>query len=95
MITCEVLCSHALLITTGSGAAEFVAEGGGQDLQLKVCKQLKKALQPAITNLRLDWGELNVKQAPAVLPPLFNGNGFSFLSFFYLFRLSHSYVFRW
>lgn len=64
---------YAYCICLGSGACELVSDQGGQDLQLKVCGQLKKALQPAITNLGVDWGELKATQAPAVVPPLFSG----------------------
>ena len=37
---------------------------------------MKRALQPALKNVVLDWGELagKVAQAPAALPPIFDGD---------------------
>ena len=43
-------------------------------------RQMDRALQPLLTNVRVDWGELvpflQYPSAPAVLPPLYtNGRG--------------------
>jgi hypothetical protein len=38
-----------------------------------VLRQLGKAMEPALTDVKLDWGGLRVKQAPFSLPPVFAG----------------------
>jgi hypothetical protein len=55
----------------GGGAAEFIAPG--ERVEAKVLRQLEKALSPALTDVKLDWGGLRVKQAPCHLPPVFAG----------------------
>jgi Ca-activated chloride channel family protein len=55
----------------GGGAAEFIAPG--ERVEAKVLRQLEKALSPALTDVKLDWGGLRVKQAPCNLPPVFAG----------------------
>jgi hypothetical protein len=37
-------------------------------------KHLKKALEPALSNVKLNWSNSNVRQAPSILPPVFNGS---------------------
>jgi Ca-activated chloride channel family protein len=59
------------LARAGGGAAEFIAPG--ERLEAKVLRQLGKALAPALTDVKLDWGSLNVKQAPCHVPPVFAG----------------------
>jgi hypothetical protein len=66
--------SHHLvrgLARAGSGAAEFIAPG--ERIEGKVLRQLSKALAPALTEVKLDWGGLRVKQAPFHVPPVFAG----------------------
>ncbi|HXB55145.1 MAG TPA: VIT domain-containing protein [Vicinamibacteria bacterium] len=66
--------SHHLvrgLVHAGSGAAEFIAPG--ERIEGKVLRQLSKALAPALTEVKLDWGGLRVKQAPFHVPPVFAG----------------------
>jgi hypothetical protein len=66
--------SHHLvrgLARAGGGAAEFIAPG--ERIEGKVLRQLSKALAPAFTEVKLDWGGLRVKQAPFHVPPVFAG----------------------
>jgi Ca-activated chloride channel family protein len=67
--------SHHLvrgLARAGGGAAEFILPG--ERASAKVTRQLARVLSPALTNVRLDWGGLDVTQAPSVVPPVF-GDG--------------------
>lgn len=59
------------LARAGHGAAEFIAPG--ERLEGKVLRQLARALAPAVSDVRIDWGGLPVEQAPHRLPPLFAG----------------------
>jgi hypothetical protein len=64
--------SHHLvrgLARAGGGAAEFILPG--ERASTKVTRQLARVLSPALTNVRLDWGGLDVTQAPSVVPPVF------------------------
>ncbi len=57
----------------GCGESEFITPT--EDLEAKVMRQLKRALQPALTNVHLDWGDIkDVVQAPTKLRTLFNGD---------------------
>jgi len=68
--------SHHLvngMARAGCGEAEFVT--GSESLDVKIMRQLKRALQPALTNVHLDWGSFqNVTQAPRKLRTIFNGD---------------------
>jgi Ca-activated chloride channel family protein len=55
----------------GEGAAEFIAPG--ERVEGKVLRQLERALAPAASDLRVDWGGLSVTQAPHRVPPVFAG----------------------
>ncbi|KAL6055822.1 von Willebrand factor A domain-containing protein 5A [Balamuthia mandrillaris] len=58
--------------SAGKGQAEFVASG--ERLESKVLRQLKRALQPILKNVSIEWGELKLKrQTPQPLPPIFHG----------------------
>ncbi|CAI8029551.1 von Willebrand factor A domain-containing protein 5A [Geodia barretti] len=62
------------LATAGNGAAEFVKEG--ERMQPKVIRSLKRALQPAITDVSVSYEvpkEFEVTQSPQSPPPVFNG----------------------
>jgi hypothetical protein len=64
--------SHHLvkaLARAGEGEAEFIAPGERADD--KVLRQLGRALAAALTEVRVDWGGLEVEQAPFVVPPVF------------------------
>ncbi len=66
--------SHHLvrgLARASGGAAEFIFPG--ERIEAKVMRQLKKALAPAVTNVKVDWGRLEVEQAPHRVPPVFSG----------------------
>ena len=64
--------SHHLvrgLARAGEGAAEFIAPG--ERIEKKVLRQLNRALLAALTDVRVDWGGLEVEPAPHVAPPVF------------------------
>jgi Ca-activated chloride channel family protein len=64
--------SHHLvkgLARAGEGAAEFIAPG--ERIEKKVLRQLNRALLAALTDVRIDWGGLEVEPAPHVVPPVF------------------------
>ncbi|HYN01874.1 MAG TPA: VIT domain-containing protein, partial [Vicinamibacteria bacterium] len=64
--------SHHLvkgLARAGGGEAEFIAPG--ERIEKKVLRQLNRALLAALTDVRVDWGGLEVEQAPHVVPPVF------------------------
>lgn len=55
----------------GGGAAEFILPG--ERLEPKVLRQLRRALTPGLSDVRIEWGELRVVQAPFRIPPAFAG----------------------
>jgi Ca-activated chloride channel family protein len=59
------------LARAGGGIAEFIYPG--ERIEPKVVRQFGRLLSPALTNVRMDWGGLDVVQAPSVLPPVFSG----------------------
>jgi Ca-activated chloride channel family protein len=66
--------SHHLvrgMARAGGGTAEFIYPG--ERIEKKVLRQLKKALAPGLTDVKVDWGRLKVKQAPYNVPPVFAG----------------------
>ncbi|HYN43358.1 MAG TPA: hypothetical protein VE129_16395, partial [Thermoanaerobaculia bacterium] len=66
--------SHHLvkgLARAGGGEAEMIAPG--ERIEAKVMRQLGRALAPALEDLRIDWGEAKVRQAPHQVPPVFDG----------------------
>lgn len=66
----------------GCGESEFVIDSSVDSLEDKVMRHLKRALQPALTQVHLDWssfissssGEDQLVQAPQKLRTLFNGD---------------------
>jgi Ca-activated chloride channel family protein len=58
------------LARAGRGEAEFIAPG--ERIEGKVMRQLGKALAPSLTDVTVDWGELEATQAPHAVPPLFD-----------------------
>ncbi|KAH3764799.1 Vault protein inter-alpha-trypsin domain [Pelomyxa schiedti] len=54
------------------GKAEFVTSG--VRLEPKVMGQIKRALQPILKNVEIDWGSVTADQVPKVLPPIFDGD---------------------
>jgi Ca-activated chloride channel family protein len=66
--------SHHLvrgMARAGGGAAEFIAPG--ERIEGKVLRQFQKALAPAVSDVRVDWGGLEARQAPHRVPPVFAG----------------------
>ncbi|KAH3731904.1 von Willebrand factor type A domain [Pelomyxa schiedti] len=54
------------------GKAEFISSG--TRLESKVMSQIKRALQPVLRNVEINWGTISAKQSPALVPPLFDGD---------------------
>jgi Ca-activated chloride channel family protein len=66
--------SHHLvsgLARAGGGTAEFIYPG--ERIEPKVVRHFGRLLSPALTNVRMTWGELDVTQTPSVVPPVFAG----------------------
>lgn len=66
--------SHHLvkgLARAGGGSAEFIYPG--ERIEPKVVRQVGRLLSPALANVRVDWGGLDVTQAPSATPPVFAG----------------------
>jgi Ca-activated chloride channel family protein len=66
--------SHHLvsgLARAGAGTAEFIYPG--ERIEPKVVRHLGRLLSPALTNVQMAWGELDVTQTPSVVPPVFAG----------------------
>ena len=65
--------SHHLvkgLARAGEGEAEFIAPG--ERIEAKVLRQLARALAPALSDVKVDWGGLAATQAPHEVPPVFS-----------------------
>jgi Ca-activated chloride channel homolog len=64
--------SHHLvrgLARAGGGVAEFVYPG--ERIEPKVVRLFRRALSPALTDVRLDWGEMAAMTVPSTLGPVF------------------------
>lgn len=64
--------SHHLvkgLARAAQGVAEFIYPG--ERIEPKVVRQFGRLLSPALTSVRVDWGGLEVTQAPSQPPPIF------------------------
>jgi hypothetical protein len=68
----------------GRGEAEFIAEG--EAIAPKIMRQLKRAVQPSLRDVRVDWiaqgTVLAAEAAPWVPPPIFSGERFVSFAFF-------------
>ncbi len=53
----------------GQGEAELIYPG--ERIESKVLRQLSRALSPAVTDVRVRWGGLEVRQAPSRVPAVF------------------------
>jgi von Willebrand factor A domain-containing protein 5 len=66
--------SHDLvrgMARAGQGEAEMIFPG--ERIEAKVLRQLSRALAPALGDVRVSWGGLEVRQAPHRVPPVFAG----------------------
>lgn len=54
------------------GAAEFIYPG--ERLEPKVLRMFSRVQVPAFKHVSIDWGGLEVEQAPALCPPVFGGD---------------------
>jgi Ca-activated chloride channel family protein len=64
--------SHHLvkgLARAGGGAAEFVYPG--ERIEPKIVRLFRRALSPALTDVRLDWGGMTVTSVPSTMGPVF------------------------
>ncbi|MGB6995691.1 MAG: VIT domain-containing protein, partial [Thermoanaerobaculia bacterium] len=64
--------SHHLvqgIARAGNGAAELIYPN--ERIEGKVMRQLGRALSPALSKVKIDWGNLEIRQAPHHLPPVF------------------------
>jgi len=53
----------------GGGAAEFVYPG--ERIEPKIVRLFRRALSPALTDVRLDWGGMTVTSVPSTMGPVF------------------------
>jgi len=53
------------------GEVEMIAPG--ERIEPKVLRQFGRVRSPALSDVRVDWGGLEVEQAPKVVPPVFEG----------------------
>jgi Ca-activated chloride channel family protein len=66
--------SHHLvkgLARASRGAAEFVAPG--ERVEAKVMRQFRRVFAPAMTDVRVDWGQAGLTPASDRVPPVFDG----------------------
>ena len=64
--------SHHLvkgLARAGGGAAEFVYPG--ERIEPKMVRLFRRALSPALTDVRIDWGGMTVTSVPSTVGPVF------------------------
>ena len=54
------------------GAAEFIYPG--ERIEAKVLRMFSRVRTPALTDVKMDWGGLEVDQAPSSVPPVFGGD---------------------
>ena len=66
--------SHHLvkgLARASRGAAEFIAPG--ERIEAKVMRQFKRVFAPAMTDVKVEWGQDGLKAASDRVPPVFDG----------------------
>jgi Ca-activated chloride channel family protein len=56
----------------GHGTAEFIAPG--ERAEAKVLRHFARVLAPAVTDVQVDWGGLDVRMAPSTVPAVFGGD---------------------
>jgi len=57
------------------GAAEFISPD--ERIEEKVLRQFSRLATPSMTNVRIDWKGMQIKQSPADIPPIFSGDSFT------------------
>ena len=57
------------------GVAEFMSPD--ESIEDKVIRQFSRLSTPFMKDVRIDWKGLKVKQSPAEIPPIFNGDSFT------------------
>lgn len=68
---CSQFLVAGLARATG-GAAEYVGEG--ERIEEKVLRTFGRMASPVFSDVAIDWGDARVRQAPPVLPPVFDGD---------------------
>ncbi len=66
--------SHHLvrgIARASGGAAEFISPG--ERIEAKVMRQFKRVLSPALTDVKVDWGQRAATPASDHVPPVFDG----------------------
>jgi hypothetical protein len=66
--------SHHLvrgIARASGGAAEFISPG--ERIEAKVMRQFKRVLLPALTDVKVDWGQRGATPASDHVPPVFDG----------------------
>jgi Ca-activated chloride channel family protein len=66
--------SHHLvrgIARASGGAAEFISPG--ERIEAKVMRQFKRVLAPALTDVKVDWGQRGATPASDHVPPVFDG----------------------
>ncbi len=66
--------SHHLvrgIARASGGAAEFISPG--ERIEAKVMRQFKRVLSPALTDVKVDWGQRGATPASDHVPPVFDG----------------------
>ena len=68
------------IASAGEGIAEFISmrgiSGNSGEMQSIVLRQLRRALQPALIDIQVDWGSLShlICQSPYRISPVFGGD---------------------
>jgi hypothetical protein len=66
--------SHHLvrgIARASGGAAEFISPG--ERIEAKVMRQFKRVLSPALTDVKVDWGQRGATPSSDRVPPVFDG----------------------
>ncbi|MEL6177500.1 MAG: VIT domain-containing protein [Myxococcota bacterium] len=59
------------------GAAEFIHPG--ERIEPKVLRMFRRVATPALQDIKVDWGAMEVEQTPVEVPPVFEGEALTIL----------------
>ena len=68
---CSTYLVRGLARATG-GAAELITEN--ERIEDKILRTFSRMASPMVTDVAIDWGGMSVEQAPADVPPVFDGD---------------------